>query len=705
MRNENFVKSSRYILVCIMLLLTSFTRAQYSHTVLLDEGQDFSYDLPYGIKDKNMHTWYWTSYSPSNVEIIKQSNQSVTVRAIKYTHSTVLVQFECYYNILFEGRWVYGGRITFDLNVNIRKPKTDPDPTPDPNPTPEQNPNPEWSDVFEYGYMGAKLFYKITSEEKKECKLHLVPEYAGIIDVPSEARGYKVTSIGDNAFKGCDRVTHAFLPNTLKDIGKESFQDCSKLKDMDIPSEVSTIGENAFMNCISIKEITTYAENPPIFMGDPDSYQQFYKKAILYVPSQQAKARYLNAPYWKDFKEIKIIGETEPVMVSEINLDKNKLSLNSGETYKLSTTISPSNATNKELIWYSSDNDVASVNDDGLVTAKSGGVAIITCEAKGGYGVKTTCAVNVKQYFSIDAVNFPDANFRAYLLKQDYGKDGVIDNEEIDIIWNILVDDMEITNLKGIELFTNLMMLSCQRNKLTSLELYNNTVLTELICSSNQLTTLDLSKNTSLRYLSCYYTKISSLLLPNTTTLETLFFGSNQLSSLDISKNKGLKRLNCSGNKISSLDLSKNAVLEDLTCSVNQLSSLDISKNISLKNISCYSNQIKGTAMDDLIQGLPKNDSNEDYRFEVIIDDDTESNVCTTAQVSAVKAKGWTPYYLRRSENGWQQMEYTGSESTGIKQIVDEDENNVPIYDLSGKRLNKHQKGINIIGKKKVLIK
>ena len=44
----------------------------------------------------------------------------------------------------------------------------------------------------------------------------------------------------------------------------------------------------------------------------------------------------------------------------------------------------------------------------------------------------------------IDATNFPDANFRAYLLEQDYGKDGVITAAEINSITSIKVNSRNI---------------------------------------------------------------------------------------------------------------------------------------------------------------------------------------------------------------------------------------------------------------------
>ena len=109
---------------------------------------------------------------------------------------------------------------------------------------------------------------------------------------------------------------------------------------------------------------------------------------------------------------------------------------------------------------------------------------------------------------AINEENFPDENFRAYLMSQSYGKDGIITEEEIKNVVQISVGKKNITNLKGIEYFTALTYLSCYENQLTSLDVSKNTTLARLVCNNNQLTSLDVSKNTALTELYCYDNKI-----------------------------------------------------------------------------------------------------------------------------------------------------------------------------------------------------
>ncbi|WP_455595461.1 Ig-like domain-containing protein, partial [Cloacibacillus porcorum] len=80
------------------------------------------------------------------------------------------------------------------------------------------------------------------------------------------------------------------------------------------------------------------------------------------------------------------------VPVTEVSLDLTELTLNIGESKKLTATVKPDDATYKAVAWISSDPAVAAVDDTGKVTALSVGTTVITAKA----GEKSaTCAVTV----------------------------------------------------------------------------------------------------------------------------------------------------------------------------------------------------------------------------------------------------------------------------------------------------------------------
>lgn len=81
------------------------------------------------------------------------------------------------------------------------------------------------------------------------------------------------------------------------------------------------------------------------------------------------------------------------VKVTGISLDKNNLELKIGDTYTLTSTITPNNATNKEVEWSSNNSDVATV-ENGKIVAKNKGEAKITVKSKD-TGVSATCNVKV----------------------------------------------------------------------------------------------------------------------------------------------------------------------------------------------------------------------------------------------------------------------------------------------------------------------
>ena len=212
-------------------------------------------------------------------------------------------------------------------------------------------------------------------------------------------------------------------------------------------------------------------------------------------------------------------------------------------------------------------------------------------------------------------VSIPDTNFLNALIEEgvDANEDGLISYTEAESITFLDVSYKDITDVTGIETFTNidsficinnpvttldvskntsLKLLDCGGNLITSLDVSKNTALTVLHCSCNQLTSLDVSNNTSLSKLSCYSNEFTTLDVSQNTALTELSCGYNELVSLDVTKNTALTNLQCYGNKLTSLDVTSNTDLAELNCSQNELISLDLSSNTSLVELGCSQNEL-----------------------------------------------------------------------------------------------------------------
>ena len=81
--------------------------------------------------------------------------------------------------------------------------------------------------------------------------------------------------------------------------------------------------------------------------------------------------------------------------VTSITLSDATISLYAGKTKSLTATITPQNANEKAIVWYSSDTNVATVDKNGVVTGVGGGTATIIATATDGMRACAKCGVTV----------------------------------------------------------------------------------------------------------------------------------------------------------------------------------------------------------------------------------------------------------------------------------------------------------------------
>lgn len=107
-----------------------------------------------------------------------------------------------------------------------------------------------------------------------------------------------------------------------------------------------------------------------------------------------------------------VLSPSEPEevvqLVESITLDSSSLTLEANGTANLTATTLPENATDPTFTWSSSNEDVATVSNDGVVSAVAPGTAIIVATANDGSGMKAECVVTVAKPggFTANGVTF-----------------------------------------------------------------------------------------------------------------------------------------------------------------------------------------------------------------------------------------------------------------------------------------------------------
>lgn len=110
---------------------------------------------------------------------------------------------------------------------------------------------------------------------------------------------------------------------------------------------------------------------------------------------------------WKDksfvlFRVQQVDSVQFVVLVNDITLSQDAVELEKGSSVQLTATVSPEDADIKKVTWSSSIPGIASVDENGVVTAQGQGVCTIICSATDGSDVKAQCQVTVKDSGQVD---------------------------------------------------------------------------------------------------------------------------------------------------------------------------------------------------------------------------------------------------------------------------------------------------------------
>ncbi len=247
--------------------------------------------------------------------------------------------------------------------------------------------------------------------------------FDNLTNLTSVTIGNMLEYIPNGAFGDCSNLTSLIIGNSVKGIYPYAFQGCSNLTSVTIPNTVTYFGWDAFNGCTGIQELTItgkgvsnignvypltlgilslrvgseitslgemqiapwevycYAKNPPTCL--PNTFTSY--NGNLHVPSSAA-ASYFTADYWQNFNGFNYD------ITEQVTLNQSEASLFQWDNLELIATVTPNDS---ELQWFSTNSNVAVVDENGVVTAVAAGECEIYATLASNIAVYESCHVTV----------------------------------------------------------------------------------------------------------------------------------------------------------------------------------------------------------------------------------------------------------------------------------------------------------------------
>ena len=221
-----------------------------------------------------------------------------------------------------------------------------------------------------------------------------------------------ITDIGQYCFQDCVELESIEFGNSIKSIGLVAFRNCKSLTSLVLPSNIRRLESEAFYGCSNLKSIICYSVYPP-YCGSNTFYNVNRDNCILRVPYESIDD-YKNHNTWKTFTQIKSIEEQPDVFIVIV---PDNVTLEIGETFKLAVETNPEFNTSS-LIWTSTNPEIATVNNEGIITGISEGQTQVIVRSDE-IDVEAICEVLVEKMSGIPIItNRSQNNFtKVYTLQ------------------------------------------------------------------------------------------------------------------------------------------------------------------------------------------------------------------------------------------------------------------------------------------------
>lgn len=221
-----------------------------------------------------------------------------------------------------------------------------------------------------------------------------------------------VKSINGPSFSECTNVKSIYIPDSVKKIDGQAFEECTSLQSVRLPNGLKEIKYGCFYNCKNLRKIVI-----------PNGVQKIgadafagCEKLEIYIPTSVRKiGKYItltdvkkiycqkNTVAYKYAKKNKVAVEItgtkrtqQNYVAQKLLLKKNAVTLKPNSSYRVEAEMVPFYASKQELTYSSNKPEIVAVSDEGFVTAKKAGSAVITVKTTDGSKKKVRLKVTVR---------------------------------------------------------------------------------------------------------------------------------------------------------------------------------------------------------------------------------------------------------------------------------------------------------------------
>jgi hypothetical protein len=179
--------------------------------------------------------------------------------------------------------------------------------------------------------------------------------------ITSVILGNGMKSIGEGAFNGCSGLAEVVFPPSMEAIGASAFAGNSSLATIVMGHSVKTIGDKAFNGCAA-SNVSITAQTPPA--ASNNTFSRYTGK--FYVQGDETADVYYDA--------INCWGNFDPEVLTDptgIDINTRFIFGQPGDTFQLIATLQPGNVSLPHIFWSSTNPEIATVDENGLVTIVS----------------------------------------------------------------------------------------------------------------------------------------------------------------------------------------------------------------------------------------------------------------------------------------------------------------------------------------------